>query len=64
MGPERIGCIVLCLTRSSLVLCSINTAFYPSLFTATKRIVGRVTASQMASASEASVFPLLTYGFT
>jgi hypothetical protein len=31
---------------------------------ATKRIVGRVTASQIASASAASVFPRFTYGFT
>ncbi|SUJ13143.1 Uncharacterised protein [Sphingomonas paucimobilis] len=30
----------------------------------TKRIVGRVTASQIASASAASFLPRLTYGFT
>jgi len=32
--------------------------------TGTKRMVGRVTASQIASASLASVFPRFTYGFT
>jgi hypothetical protein len=31
---------------------------------ATYRIVGRLTASQIASASLASVFPRFTYGFT
>jgi len=35
-----------------------------SLLTATNRIEGRVTASQMAAASAASVFPRFTYGFT
>jgi hypothetical protein len=35
-----------------------------SLLIATNRIEGRVTASQMAAASAASVFPRFTYGFT
>jgi hypothetical protein len=33
-------------------------------FTGTNRMVGRVTASQAASASAASVFPRFTYGST
>ena len=33
-------------------------------FTGTNRMLGRVTASQMAAASFASVLPRLTYGFT
>ncbi len=36
--------------------CSISTPCCSSLFTGTKRIVGRVTASQIASASVASFF--------
>jgi hypothetical protein len=43
-------------------LCSINTAWHATVFIATKRMVGRVTASQIASASAASVFPRLTKG--
>ena len=35
-----------------------------SLFTATKRMVGRCAASQIASASAASFFWRLTNGFT
>lgn len=36
----------------------------PKLFTATNRLFGRPTASQMASASWPSFFPLLRYGVT
>jgi len=41
-------------TRISRVRCTINTLCRSALFTATKRMVGRVTASQIASASAAS----------
>ena len=51
-------------TIRSRLLWSISTACCSTLFTATNRIVGRVTASQIASASAASVFPRFTYGFT
>ena len=42
----------------------INTACCSTVFTATNRIVGRVTASHIASASAASVLPRFTSGFT
>jgi hypothetical protein len=58
MSPVRF------LTRRWRVLCSISTACCSGVFTATNRIVGRVTASQIGSASDASVFPRFTYGFT
>jgi hypothetical protein len=45
-------------------LSNISTACCSTVFTAMKRIVGRVTASAIASASAASVFPRLTWGLT
>jgi hypothetical protein len=44
-------------------LCCIKSACLSLLLIGTKRIVGRVTASQMASASAASFFPRSTSGF-
>jgi hypothetical protein len=52
--------IVRCRTRRSRVRCTIRTDCASALLTGTKRMVGRVTASQMASASAASFFPRLT----
>jgi hypothetical protein len=39
--------------------CSVNSACCSALFTGTKRMLGRVTASQIASASLPSFLPLL-----
>jgi hypothetical protein len=52
--------IVRCLTSSSRVLCSISVACCSALLIGTKRIPGRDTASQQASASTASFLPRLT----
>ena len=52
--------IVLCRTNKSRVRCNINTACCSAGLMGTKRIVGRVTASQIAAASVASVLPRLT----
>src|SRR5712671_6033650 len=43
---------------------SISAACCSAVFTGTKRIVGRLIASQSASASAASFLPRLTYGLT
>jgi hypothetical protein len=51
---------VRCRFSMSRTRCSIIRLCCSGLFTATKRIVGRVTASQIASASAASFFPRLT----
>jgi hypothetical protein len=53
-----------CQTTRSLVLCSARIACWSCVLILTNLIVGRVTASQMASASAASDLPRLTYGFT
>ena len=53
-----------CRTSRSRTLSSTKPACHASVFAGTKRMVGRVTASQIASASAASVLPRLTYGFT
>ena len=45
-------------------LISIKAACCSAVFTGTKRIVGRLIASQSASASAASFLPRLTYGLT
>jgi hypothetical protein len=55
---------VRCETSISRVLCRINAAWFPSERTPTNRIEGRVIASQIAAASEASFFRRRTYGFT
>jgi hypothetical protein len=52
-----------CRFSMSRTLCNIIKLCCSGLFTATKRIVGRVTASQIASVSAASFFPRLTQGF-
>ena len=53
--------MVRCRTRSPRALCSIRKAWSSRDLIGTKRIFGRVTASQMAAASEASFFaPRLT----
>ena len=44
--------------------CIVSNACCSFSFTRTNRIVGRVTASQIASASTASVLPRFTYGLT
>ena len=46
--------------RKSRARCRTSVADAASLFTGTNRIDGRVTASQIAAASAASVFPRLT----
>ena len=51
-------------TRRSRVWNSIALACCSSPFTATKRMVGRCAASQIASASAASFFCRFTKGFT
>ncbi|MND65930.1 hypothetical protein D3C80_573150 [compost metagenome] len=50
--------------RIDRVRCSTITLCCSGDFTGTKRIVGRVTASQIASASAMSFFWRFTYGFT
>ena len=49
---------------TKLTRCSIIALCCSGLLMLTKRIVGRVTTSQIASASAASFFPRLTYGLT
>lgn len=56
--------IVRCRIKSSRPRCSISTLCCSSLFTGTKRIVDRATASQIASASVALFFCRFTYGLT
>src|SRR5208283_4965564 len=56
--------IVCCRIRSARARCSMRTACWSALLTGTNRMFGRLTASQIASASMASFFPRLTYGFT
>lgn len=60
MGADRITGWVTWRTRKSRVRCRTSVADAASLFTATNRIDGRVTASQIAAASAASVLPRLT----
>lgn len=55
---------VRCRVRSSRVRCNTITLCCSGDFTGTKRMVGRVTASQIASASAMSFFCRFTYGFT
>lgn len=61
---KRVISMVRCLTIRSRLLLSISTACCSTVFTATKRNISRVTASQIASASAASVFLRFTYGLT
>ena len=56
--------IVRCRTSNSRARCSIRTDCCSALFTAAYPIVGRVTASQIASASAASFLFVLTKGRT
>ena len=49
-----------CYTRRSRPRCTISTACCSAFLIRTKRIVGRVTASHIASASAASFLPRLT----
>ena len=51
-------------TRRSRIRKIAAAACFVSLFTATKRMVGRCAASQIASASARSFFWRLTKGFT
>ncbi len=55
---------VRCRIRSSRTRKTIAAPWVSSLFTGTKRIVGRSAASQIASASAASFFWRLTKGLT
>ena len=52
--------MVRCRTSRSRVRCSISIACCSAVLIGTKRMLGRVTASQIASASAASVLPRLT----
>src|SRR3954451_13948582 len=58
-----LNCVRLRISRSRTPT-SIKTACCSTVFTGTKRIVGRLIASQSASASAASFLPRLTYGLT
>jgi transposase InsO family protein len=67
MMPNSVRCprnalirTVRCRTRRSRTRCNISAARCSALLMGTKRMVGRVTASQMASASAASFLPRLT----
>src|SRR3954454_7788848 len=63
--PRRaFTCMVLCLTRSCRIRCSWAIVCCSTVLTGTKRMLGRVTASQIASASAASCLLVLTYGLT
>lgn len=62
--PPPLTSIVRCRMRRSRVLCSTSTPCCSALFDGTKRIDGRETASQIASASAASFFWRFTNGFT
>ncbi|MNE05340.1 hypothetical protein D3C80_978980 [compost metagenome] len=53
-----------CRIRIDRVRCNTITLCCSGDFTGTKRMVGRVTASQIASASAMSFFWRFTYGFT
>jgi hypothetical protein len=55
---------VLCRISNSRMRKTMAAPWVPSLFTGTKRIVGRGAASQIASASVASFFWRFTKGFT
>src|SRR5450756_2180428 len=55
------NCVRLRISRSRTPT-SIKAACCSAVFTGTKRIVGRLVASQSASASAASFLPRLTYG--
>ena len=55
---------VRCRTRSPRVFSTIAVACCSAVLIGTKRMVFRVTASLMASASAASVLPRLTKGLT
>jgi hypothetical protein len=59
-----VGCAVRALTKPCLTRCRDRTACCPTVLTGTNRMLGRVTASQIASASAASFLLVLTYGFT
>ena len=52
------------LTNPWRARCSDSTACIGAVFTGTKRIFGRTTASQIASASLRSLLFVFTYGFT
>jgi hypothetical protein len=56
-----VNCVRLRISRSRTPT-SIKAACCSAVFTGTKRIVGRLVASQSASASAASFLPRLTYG--
>lgn len=64
MCTQGVDHIVRLRTSSNRARYNINTLRCSSLFTGTKRIVGRVTASQISSASDASFFCRFTYGLT
>ncbi len=51
-------------TNISRALCRISAAWFSNERTPTNRIDGRVTASQIAAASDASFFCRRTYGLT
>src|SRR5271166_6497978 len=58
-----LNCVRLRISRSRTPT-SIKAACWSAVFTGTKRIVGRLIASQRASASAASFLPRLRYGLT
>ncbi len=63
-AADHVDCLCTLLTSKSRVRCIDSGACCSGDFTGTNRIVGRVTASQTASATAASVLHRLTYGMT
>jgi len=60
VSPQAVDRAVRCRTSTSRVRCSTSTDSCSTVLTGTQRIVGRVTASQIASASIASFLPRFT----
>ena len=64
MATDSVGsCVRLRISRSRTPTI-IKPACCSAVFTGTKHMVGRLSASQSASASAASFLPRLTYGLT
>ena len=64
IAADRVGELGAVRISRSRARCSARAACWSGDLIGTKRMVGRVTASQIASASPASVLPRFTYGLT
>jgi len=64
MSPDRLISVVRWRMNNWRVRCSTRMLCCSQVLSSTKRIVGLVTASQIASASAASFFWIFTYAFT